>query len=797
MTPVQVDALDAARRLAEAGVPLFLGRPANNKLGFQLPKGWERRAKADPEIVDRWKPGWALCAVTGHLVDVIDIDPRNGGSLEALEKALGDDMPRVYGMASTPSGGKHLLVASLGVRKVQNIVPGVDLQAGNPEGVGRGFVFIAPTVRESKTDGSERAYTWQLDPELGPLLLEADDTGAALRELATERGPGERTGGVEYTGPAYDELDEEKQKAASAHVNEQLEHWAEIFADAVDWPEDYRDEKGRGWEALNYQFAWALAKMAACPWNDFSEGDAEASYHGILPDDIAAAFDVSKWDDGIVGRAATEPVSVPPWELWAGPEEDFADQPDAWPAIPTDFDDAYMCAWMAHRGLRGDWVWSGELGWLHWNGERWRARSEEVVIEAVRQQVQDLVVRVAAGGNTDALKAASRLRTRSRLTAITALMRGVTHVPGDRFDTRADYLTCANGSVNLQTGELEPHSRDHYSTKSTGVDYVPGAHHRDWNQVLTALEPEVMDWMQVRLGQAATGYLTSDDVMPICSGGGSNGKSTLFGGVQTALGEYATLVPHTMLNDQKHDSDTMLLRGSRMALMEETPEEGRLDALHVKEVLGAPRMQGRELYKKRTTWDSTHSLFITTNFVPQVSSQDHGTWRRLALVKFDKRFPRRDGFREAVVSGRDGRAEAALAWIVEGARKWYAAGKRMPDAPPKVRRDTDEWRGSVDLLAGFMFEGHVQLDPTGAVETTELLLVFNDWLVENGHRGWSSKLLAQRIAEHRDYKNVEKGQLPQDEVDWHPVGVMGRKSPRAAHPAVYLGLSWPETSEFE
>ena len=320
---IQLDALDAARRLAEAGVPLFLAPPSSKeKIGFKLPSGWEK-LKANPAVVDKWKPGWALCAVMGHVVDAIDVDPRNGGTLEALQDALGGTLPTIYGKATTPSGGEHYLVATMGVRKIQNIVPGVDIQAGNAEGVGRGFIFLAPTVRPSKATGEAAPYQWETDPDLGVLLLEGDDSVEGLRELLVSHSKvPDNLAELDYDGPSYDDLDDAQKQEADEHVQRVLEYWRTALTEAKDWPEGERDERGRGWEALGFQFAWSLAKMAACPWTLFSEDGAQVAFDTILPfemaDDVA-----NKWYTGIVGKAGEDAVSPPPWEGRTSAQEDF------------------------------------------------------------------------------------------------------------------------------------------------------------------------------------------------------------------------------------------------------------------------------------------------------------------------------------------------------------------------------------------------------------------------------------------------------------------------------------------
>ncbi|MDH5314858.1 MAG: AAA family ATPase [Gemmatimonadota bacterium] len=171
--------LSVARRLTEAGVPLFLAAP-DGAGGWHLPMGWEQ-TPVDAAAVDRWRPGMALCAVMGHVLDVLDVDPRNGGmdGLTTLQNA--GEWPEHLGVVSTPSGGEHYWLPVLGQRKGK-AAAGVDYQGGAPDGRGRGFVFLPPTVARSKVDGQGRRYAWITDPRLDALASRAP--GAAAVKLA-------------------------------------------------------------------------------------------------------------------------------------------------------------------------------------------------------------------------------------------------------------------------------------------------------------------------------------------------------------------------------------------------------------------------------------------------------------------------------------------------------------------------------------------------------------------------------------------------------------------------------------
>lgn len=153
------EALGVARELVTAGIPVFSAPPApGTKIGFRLPSRWQQTPAHDASHIDGWQPGWALCMVCGCGFDVIDVDSYAGGGTSLA--SLNGSMPEIYGMATTPSGGGHLFVATMNVRSINALYPGIDVKAGDADGKGRGFVFIAPTVKPSKTDGQPGCYRW-------------------------------------------------------------------------------------------------------------------------------------------------------------------------------------------------------------------------------------------------------------------------------------------------------------------------------------------------------------------------------------------------------------------------------------------------------------------------------------------------------------------------------------------------------------------------------------------------------------------------------------------------------------
>ncbi len=112
-------------------------------------------------------------------------------------------VPRVYARAATPSGGSHEFIAPLGVGTSTGFLPGLDLKGGQPSGGSRGFVFLSPTVRRSKTTGMPVRYRWETVEDLSR-LGEADDSGGPLAAFVAQAMLSQRAGRPGRPSPSTD-----------------------------------------------------------------------------------------------------------------------------------------------------------------------------------------------------------------------------------------------------------------------------------------------------------------------------------------------------------------------------------------------------------------------------------------------------------------------------------------------------------------------------------------------------------------------------------------------------------------
>lgn len=426
--------------------------------------------------------------------------------------------------------------------------------------------------------------------------------------------------------------------------------------------------------------------------------------------------------------------------------------------------DAILAERVCKQVLSNSYCWSGGLGWMRWTGTRWERSNQQTVTETVRLYMVDAVTKQLRAPDTDWRKRQELmgLLSKGRLVSLVELSKGILQVKDELFDARPDLLNTPSGVVDLRTGEVRPHDPLLYLTHITAARYRHGATHPDWDKALTALPAEVADWMQVRTGQSVTGHMTPDDVLLVLKGSGENAKSTFLETIRRCIGSgYGTLMSDRVLlaDPGAHPTELMDLRGARLAVAEELPEDRRLNVKRLKDVVGTPTMKARYMKQDTVEWQSTHSILISTNYLPSVSETDHGTWRRLALVIFPYKFlkpgqepsgphERRGdpGLRQRLIEGH-AQQEAVLAWLVEGARRWYAAGRVMPPHPEAVVTDTMKWRAECDLILAYWME-RIEPCPDSHILSSDLLVDFNAWLDSRSHPKWSDKTFGGRFEGH-------------------------------------------------
>ncbi|MGB8022446.1 MAG: phage/plasmid primase, P4 family, partial [Candidatus Nanopelagicales bacterium] len=413
---------------------------------------------------------------------------------------------------------------------------------------------------------------------------------------------------------------------------------------------------------------------------------------------------------------------------------------------------------MAREWLRGRFIYVNGLGWHAWDGRRWQPESTDRALASAADWAERWIVGlIQEKASAETIRSALRYRDVGMVRQLLEGARTDVELLTDAaaMDSHPGLLNVLNGVVDLRTGGLRPHDPALLLTKVARADYRPDAEHPDWTKALGALPADALDWVQVHLGSAATGETDRTGPVVFHRGDGGNGKTALLGTVKASLGDYGVLISDKLLSAPRdsHETVWMPLRGARLALLEELPEGHTLPINRVKKLSDTPEITARLIGRDPVTWLATHSLIVSTNYTPRVAETDHGTWRRLVMVPYPHTFtgPDCDHGLKRRLRGR-AQQEAALAWLVAGARRWYAMGTGLPELPESMAAATDEWRAESDELARFLLERIEWTgDPEDRYPMTQLLEAFNDWLPRGSQR-WSATLFGSRLRAHHVVK---------------------------------------------
>jgi P4 family phage/plasmid primase-like protien len=519
------------------------------------------------------------------------------------------------------------------------------------------------------------------------------------------------------------------------------------------------------------------------------------------------------------GDGGDLPMPTPPADAQAAPRKPTRSSTTTSGA----FSDSRMAQILADDVLSGEFLWCKGLGWLRWTGQRFEDATEETVGEVIRQYVLDRFEDVIASMRTDpgqptaAVNGWRSMLSVGRQRAVLTLARGIVECKAADLDADPDILNTPAGMVNLITGVISPHHPAALITKITKGSYRPGYSHPDWTAALEALPPGSQQWYQARVGQGITGHTTPDGILVILQGTGENGKSLVStDGVLPALGDYADVASGKLITataGTEHSTEMADLRGKRFLVAEEMTEDRALDVTAIKRIQDVGTIKARYVHKDNMTFRASHSLFATTNYVPRVDETDHGTWRRLALLKFPYTFHKpgeplsaptdRRGdpeLKSRIRQGATGQHDAIVTWAVEGAVRVATAGTAAMAVPNTVGADTRTWRAVADRILSYWQERLI-VDPEACVLAAELLDDFNDWITTNGHKKWSRETFSPKFAGHGETTRhgVEHRKV------LHPKGLIRRHcsvwdpapKPVSDRPWVWLGVRYRTTTDLD
>lgn len=317
----------------------------------------------------------------------------------------------------------------------------------------------------------------------------------------------------------------------------------------------------------------------------------------------------------------------------------------------------------------------------------------------------------------------------------------------DDLDKNPWLLNVENGTIDLLTGELLPHTKADMITKRAKAVFNKNADCPKWKQFIREImdyKPDLVNFLQTAAGWAVSGD-TSEQSMFILYGTGANGKSTFLNVIQNLLGDYSMSTNAETFMYRQSDratNDIARLRGSRFVVTTETEQGKRLSEHLIKQVTGNDALTARFLYGEYFNFVPTFKIFMASNHKPVIRGTDHGIWRRIKLIPFMTRVPedKMDRYLEQkLLEEKSG----ILNWLIEGVLRWKREGL---NPPALITNATDEYRGEMDVIGNFLKERCVNT-PGAMIRARELFRVYQEWCEENNEHACSERFLGLRLKE--------------------------------------------------
>jgi len=314
--------------------------------------------------------------------------------------------------------------------------------------------------------------------------------------------------------------------------------------------------------------------------------------------------------------------------------------------------------------------------WYIWSGKRWEIDTKDHVkklaIEAIHKIRDVELPHITDPDDKDALaKWISKSLSKAKINSIVEMAQSMLTAP-DVLDVGKYLLNVQNGTIDLKTGELLDHNREHYITKLANVSYDPGAKCPKW---LAFLDMAFMgDKPLIRYFQKVIGYCLTGDISEkcffICFGpGGNNGKTMIINLVRGILGaDYCRQIAAETLMAKSYAAtirtDLVRLEGYRFASASETSRRYSFDEGLVKALSGCDVITARGLRVSEIEFTPEFKLFIATNHIPKFNMNDQALLERIVVIPFMVTIPEEKRLRHFPDELLSEESEGILAWAV-------------------------------------------------------------------------------------------------------------------------------------
>ena len=360
------------------------------------------------------------------------------------------------------------------------------------------------------------------------------------------------------------------------------------------------------------------------------------------------------------------------------------------------------------------------------------------------------------------------------------------------LDSHSHLVGFENGVYDLRMHEFREGLPDDFISFTTGRHYMSydpdSAEAQEVEGYLAQVftNANVRNYMKNMFSCIIDGSIRQEKFY-IFTGQGSNSKSLLLNMVQRAVGDYYCILPIALLTQKRTasnaaQSELERTKGRRCAVMQEPGDGEKMNIGLMKELSGGDRILTRGLFKEPIEFKPQFKMIMTCNELPEVPSDDGGTWRRIRVIEFTSRFvdkPDPSKQREFpidpdITDKLDRWADTFISMIIDHHKR---LDPRNIEEPLEVRIATEGYKKNNDIIGQFIVDRVVHDDTTTEkIQLTKFFTEFKGWAYHNVPKG---KKLPDRT-QMRAYLEKTFGVYPSGGKGWKGLRIKSSENTEAA-----------------
>ncbi len=329
----------------------------------------------------------------------------------------------------------------------------------------------------------------------------------------------------------------------------------------------------------------------------------------------------------------------------------------------------------------------------------------------------------------------------------------------NEFDTQPYLFNVKNGTLNLETGQLQPHNPTDYISKVANVEFNLQAKEERFYRFIAEItegSAELAGALQRALGYSLQGKANEECFFVALGETTRNGKGTLFDTVECIFNDYGTNIAFdTIARSGAKDGgrptpDVARLQGVRFVSCNEPDKGSCFNEALIKQLTGSDNITARPLYGSPVVFKPVFKLFITANSMPTVADNSIFESNRLKIIPFRHHFSEKEQDKHLKDKLQSENAKSAiLNWLLDGYTAYKLIGLGVT---AEMKELTDKYQYDNDYIQQYIDEKLILFSPDDRhAQKTNLSSIRKDYAIWCNDRGTSPlglKSLKEEFRKH-------------------------------------------------